>query len=56
MLVGSDGVPVQDWSRAKEIDPGIRDFRFIQHDMMFGKQHGSDKFFPEVEALHKPTG
>lgn len=51
MLVGVDGVAVQDWSRAKEIDPDVRDFRYIQHDMMFGKQHGFDKFFPEVGAL-----
>jgi phosphoglycerol transferase MdoB-like AlkP superfamily enzyme len=37
-----------DWSRQKEIDPAIRDFRLIQYDMMFGKRQAAPDFFPET--------
>lgn len=37
-----------DWSREKEIDPMIRDFRWLQYDMMFGKRRGAKEFFPET--------
>ncbi len=37
-----------DWSRQKELDPTIRDFRWLQYDMMFGKRRGAKEFFPEM--------
>lgn len=37
-----------DWSRQKELDPAIRDFRWLQYDMMFGKRRGAKEFFPET--------
>ena len=37
-----------DWSRQKELDPAIRDYRWLQYDMMFGKRRGAKQFFPET--------
>ena len=52
MLFGADGAATPDWARQKEIDPAIRDFRYLQYDMMFGKRHAGPDFFPEtVEPL-----
>ncbi|PZM13233.1 cation tolerance protein CutA [Rhizobium tubonense] len=30
----------------KSIDPVMRDYRYLQHDMMFGKEYGLGRFFP----------
>lgn len=46
MLVTPADEATQDWSRAKTIDPVIRDFRLLQYDMIFGKRHGKETFFP----------
>ncbi|WP_378952813.1 LTA synthase family protein [Mesorhizobium sp. ANAO-SY3R2] len=50
MLMPKAGEPVFDWSRQKDqdLDPAIRDFRWLQYDMMFGKRHGAKPFFPET--------
>ncbi|TPL80288.1 LTA synthase family protein [Mesorhizobium sp. B2-3-12] len=48
LLLTSDGAATPDWSRQKEIDPAIRDFRLIQYDMMFGKRRAAPDFFPET--------
>lgn len=48
MLLTTGGDPVEDWSRQKKIDPDIRDFRFLQYDMMFGKHRAARDFFPEM--------
>lgn len=48
MLMPTAGESVFDWSRQKEIDPSIRDFRWLQYDMMFGKRRGAKQFFPET--------
>ena len=45
-LIRSDGNATTDWSRKKTIDPLVRDYRFLQHDIMFGKRRGLDRFFP----------
>jgi hypothetical protein len=37
-----------DWARQKKIDPMVRDFRYLQYDMMFGKRRGAAEFFPET--------
>jgi phosphoglycerol transferase MdoB-like AlkP superfamily enzyme len=54
MLLKPDGETVMDWSRQKEIEPAVRDFRYLQYDMMFGKRHGAADFFPETvnKAAH----
>jgi len=47
MLIDADGKDYPDWSRKREIDPVIRDFRFLQYDMMFDKRQSQWMFFPE---------
>ncbi len=48
LLLGADGEPTLDWARRKQIDPRIRDFRYLQYDMMFGKHLAAPDFFPET--------
>ena len=48
LLLPVSGEPAPDWARRKEIDPAIRDFRFLQYDMMFGKRRAGPDFFPET--------
>ncbi|MEP9371120.1 LTA synthase family protein [Mesorhizobium sp. KR1-2] len=48
LLVGADDETTPDWSREKAIDPAIRDFRLLQYDMIFGRQHAAESFFPEM--------
>ncbi len=48
LLLSASGEATPDWGRAKEIDPAIRDFRFLQYDMMFGKRRAAPSFFPET--------
>lgn len=45
MLIDNDGRATADWSRKKSVDPQLRDFRLLQHDMMFGRQYGLERFF-----------
>lgn len=52
MLIGAKGESTPDWSREKAIAPTIRDFRYLQYDMMFGKRLGAPTWFPEL--LPKP--
>ena len=55
MLVSRDGDTKPDWSmKGHQIDPLIRDFRYIQHDMMFGKQYGVDRMFPSHAWIAQP--
>ena len=48
MLIDADGKDHPDWSRNRELDPQIRDFRFLQYDMMFDHRTAAPKFFPEM--------
>nr|WP_315920758.1 LTA synthase family protein [Mesorhizobium sp. SP-1A] len=48
VLFDANGNATPDWARQKEIDPAIRDFRYIQYDMMFGKRRAGPDFFPET--------
>ena len=51
-LVTADGAPKPDWSmKGKEVDPLVSNMRFLQYDMMFGKQHAGERFFPGHAAL-----
>jgi phosphoglycerol transferase MdoB-like AlkP superfamily enzyme len=47
MLVARTGEPTQNWARESEIDPMIRDFRYLQYDLVFGRRFGERLFFPE---------
>lgn len=55
MLLKPDGESVMDWSRQKQVDPAVRDFRYLQYDMMFGKRHGAADFFPETANKNAHT-
>jgi phosphoglycerol transferase MdoB-like AlkP superfamily enzyme len=48
MLIDADGKDYPDWARKRELDPEIRDFRFLQYDMMFDRKAAAPKFFPEM--------
>ena len=50
ILLSSDNSAKEDWKRNPHSDPLIRNFRLLQYDMMFGEQHGRQKFFPEMNA------
>lgn len=45
MLVDAAGKDTSSWGRQKTIPSLIRDYRFLQHDMMFGQRYGTDRFF-----------
>lgn len=46
-----------DWATSgAPIDPLIRDYRFLQHDQMFGEGFGTERFFPEqADRLAVPS-
>ncbi len=44
-----------DWSVSGRIDPTIRDYRLLQHDMMFGEGFGTERFFPEQAERLQPV-
>jgi phosphoglycerol transferase MdoB-like AlkP superfamily enzyme len=46
MLIAADGSSVPAWSRAKDVDPLVRDQALLQYDLMFGKRFGQERFFP----------
>lgn len=46
-LATRDDQTFPDWVlKDKSLDPLVRDYRYLQHDMMFGKQYGLERFFP----------
>ncbi|MDI7863875.1 LTA synthase family protein [Rhizobiaceae bacterium n13] len=46
-LVNRKDEPQPDWLlKDKAIDPLIRNYQYLQHDMIFGGQHGLQRFFP----------
>ncbi|MCO5062995.1 MAG: LTA synthase family protein [Rhizobiaceae bacterium] len=48
LLLGANGEPTPDWSRAKDVDPSINDFRLLQYDAMFGNAYRTEAFFPKT--------
>lgn len=56
MLLKRDGSPVVDWNRDGREDATIRNLRLIQYDVMFGKGHSLDRFFPEQARLRAQAG
>jgi len=51
MLIDAKGNATPDWARQKTVDPLVRDYRFLQHDIMFGKQYGLERFFDSHAEL-----
>ena len=51
MLIDDAGKDTAAWSRQKTTPPLIRDYRFLQHDMMFGKRFSTDRFFKSHAEL-----
>nr|WP_302795371.1 LTA synthase family protein [Shinella daejeonensis] len=45
LLIGDKGDTQQDWARKKSVDPLVHDFRLLQHDILFGRQKGLERFF-----------
>ncbi len=51
-LATRDNQTFPDWARKEqELDPTVRDYRYLQHDMMFGHQYGLERFFPSHAEL-----
>ncbi|MFJ6323575.1 MULTISPECIES: LTA synthase family protein [unclassified Rhizobium] len=51
-LATRDNKTFPDWARNEQtIDPIVRDYRYLQHDMMFGRQLGLERFFPSHARL-----
>jgi len=51
MLLRKNGKDVADWQRQPKIPGLLRDYRFLQHDMMFGKRYSTERFFQSHAEL-----
>ncbi|WFU10764.1 LTA synthase family protein [Rhizobium sp. CB3090] len=46
-LATRDNQAFPDWARKEQnLDPLMRDYRYLQYDAMFGREYGLDRFFP----------
>jgi phosphoglycerol transferase MdoB-like AlkP superfamily enzyme len=54
-LIGRNAKSQADWSMAGGVDPLIRDYRMLQHDVMFGEGFGLQRFFPEQAMRLQPN-
>lgn len=46
-LATRDNQATPDWMRHEQkLDPLVRDYRYLEHDIMFGREYGLDRFFP----------
>ncbi len=45
MLIRKNGKEVAEWSRQPKVPALLRDYRFLQHDMMFGDRFSTNRFF-----------
>ncbi|MGN7754774.1 LTA synthase family protein [Sinorhizobium sp. 22678] len=52
MLIRKNGKDVADWLRQPKIPASLRDYRFLQHDMMFGKRYSTERFFKSHAELY----
>ncbi|MFT4185369.1 MAG: LTA synthase family protein [Rhizobium sp.] len=51
-LATRDNQALPDWSRNEQtLDPLMRDYRYLQHDAMFGRDYGLERFFPSHAQL-----
>lgn len=46
-LIGRNNKAEADWALSGRVEPLIRDYRLLQHDVMFGEGYGMENFFPE---------
>ena len=53
-LIARNGTSQADRSLNGQIDPTIQNYRFIQHDLMFGESYGVRRFFPERVEQNQP--
>jgi phosphoglycerol transferase MdoB-like AlkP superfamily enzyme len=54
-LIGRNAKSQADWSLSGAVDPLIRDYRMLQHDVMFGEGYGLRRFFPEQATRLQPS-
>jgi phosphoglycerol transferase MdoB-like AlkP superfamily enzyme len=54
-LIGRNNKAQADWSLSGRVDPLIRDYRMLQHDVMFGEGYGVERFFPEHADRLQPS-
>ena len=55
-LIARDNTPSPNWVlNPKNLDPLVRDYRYIQHDIMFGKAQTLDRFFPQHAWIHNSS-
>jgi len=54
-LIGRNNKAQSDWALSGRIDPLIRDYRLLQHDVMFGEGYGVERFFPEQADRLQPA-
>jgi phosphoglycerol transferase MdoB-like AlkP superfamily enzyme len=52
MLIRKNGKDVADWLRQPKVPASLRDYRFLQHDMMFGKRYSTERFFKSHAELY----
>ncbi|MCL6708109.1 LTA synthase family protein [Pseudomonas sp. R2.Fl] len=50
-LIDRDGTGYPDWQMSGAADPLLKNYRFLQYDMIFGKTLGQDRYFPELREL-----
>lgn len=51
-LAQRDNKSLPDWGLdQKNLDPLVRDYRYLQHDIMFGKEQTLERFFPQHSWL-----
>lgn len=55
LLIGRNNKAQADWALSGRIDPLIRDYRLLQHDVMFGEGYGLGRFFPEQADRLQPS-
>lgn len=52
LLATRDNQVFPDWARKEQdVDQVVRDYRNLQHDMMFGREYGLERFFPSHADL-----
>ncbi len=51
-LAARNNKATPDWVRdRKKLDPLVRDYGYLQHDIMFGKARTLERFFPKHDLL-----
>lgn len=56
MLISTGKLDMPNWAREKWLPPVVRNYRWLQYDMMFGDKKGAASYFPETVPPKKPDG